>query len=148
MLWLLRHGEAADGRPDESRPLTERGLRDARAAGLALSRLGVKLDACLASPKRRALQTAQLACASLGVEVTVEPALAGGGYDAERLAIGLGEVLIVGHNPTISAAVRTLSGARVHMRPGGLAGIERGELVTLMTAAELSAIAIDAKLAA
>ena len=148
MLWLLRHGEAADGRPDESRPLTERGLREAHAAGLALSRLGVKLDACLASPKRRALQTAQLACASLGVEVTVEPALAGGGYDAERLAIGLGEVLIVAHNPTISAAVRTLSGARVHMRPGGLAGIERGELVTLMTAAELSAIAIDAKLAA
>ena len=148
MLWLLRHGEAADGRPDESRPLTERGLRDARAAGLALSRLGVKLDACLASPKRRALQTAQLACASLGVEVTVEPALAGGGYDAERLAIGLGEVLIVGHNPAISAAVRTLSGARVHMRPGGLAGIERGELVVLMTPVELSAIAIDAKLAA
>jgi len=148
MLWFLRHGEAADGRPDESRPLTERGLRDAQAAGMALSRLGVSLDNCLASPKRRSLQTAQLVCASLGVEVTVEPALAGGGYDAERLAIGLGEVLIVGHNPTISAAVRTLSGARVHMRPGGLAGIERGELVTLMTPAELSAIAIDAKLAA
>jgi phosphohistidine phosphatase len=144
MLWLLRHGEAVDGRPDEARPLTDRGLREAQAAGVALSRLGVKLDACLASPKRRTVQTAQLACASLGVEVTVEPALAGTEYDAGRLAVGLGEVLLVAHNPTISAAVRTLSGARVHMRPGGVAGIERGELVVLMTPSELSAIAMGA----
>lgn len=144
MLWLLRHGEAVDGRPDEARPLTARGLREAQAAGVALSRLGVKLDACLASPKRRTVQTAQLACASLGVEVTVEPALAGTEYDAERLAVGLGEVLLVAHNPTISAAVRTLSGARVHMRPGGIAGIDRGELVVLMTPSELSAIAMGA----
>jgi phosphohistidine phosphatase len=143
MLWFLRHGEAVDGRPDESRPLTERGLRQAQAAGVALSRLGIKLDACLASPKRRTVQTAQLACASLDLEVTVEPALAGTEYEAERLALGLGEVLLVGHNPTISGAVRTLSGARVNMRPGGVAGIERGELVVLMTADELSAITID-----
>ena len=144
MLWLLRHGEAAEGRPDEARPLTDRGLREAQAAGVALSRLGIRLDACLTSPKRRTVQTAELACAPLGVDVTIEPALAGNEYDAERLAVGLGEVLLVGHNPTISAAVRALSGARVHMRPGAVAGIERGELVVLMTAGELSAIATDA----
>lgn len=147
MLWLLRHCEAVDGRPDEARPLTDRGLRDAQSAGVALSRLGVKLDACLASPKRRAVQTAQLACASLGIEMTAEPALAGTEYDAERLAVGLGEVLLVGHNPTLSAAVRTLSGARVLLRPGGLAGIDRGQLVVLMTPNELSAIAMDATVA-
>lgn len=144
MLWLLRHGEAVDGRPDDPRPLTDRGLREAQAAGAALSRLGIKVDACLASPKRRTIQTAQLACAFLGVEVTTESALAGSEYDAERLALGLGEVLLVAHNPTISAAVRTLTGARVHMRPGGVAGIERGELVVLMTPGELSAIGTDA----
>lgn len=124
--------------------MTDRGLREAQAAGVALARLGVKLDACLASPKRRTLETARLACVPLGVEVTIEPALAVGGYDAEQLAAGLGEVLLVAHNPAISAAVRTLSGARVSMRPGGVAGIERGELVVLLTPSELSAIARDA----
>jgi phosphohistidine phosphatase len=145
MLWLLRHGEAVDGGPDEARPLSDRGPRGGQAPEVALSRLGIKLDACLASPKLRTLQTARLACAPLGVEVTPEPALAGTEYDAERLAAGLGEVLLVAHNPAISATVRTLSGARVQMRPGGLAGIKRGELLVLMTADELSAIAMDAK---
>ena len=67
MLWLLRHADAAEGAPDDERPLTERGIQQAEAAGQALKQLGVKLDACLSSPKLRALQTAQLACAPLGV---------------------------------------------------------------------------------
>ena len=73
MLWLLRHAEAADGLPDDERPLTERGVRQAEAAGLALARLGRTSTLCLTSPKLRALQTAQLACEPLGVAVTVEP---------------------------------------------------------------------------
>ena len=39
MIWLLRHGEAADGDPDEQRPLTELGEKQARAAGVALAKL-------------------------------------------------------------------------------------------------------------
>ena len=77
MLWLLRHAEAADGAPDDERPLTEKGMRQADAAGIALARLGVHLDLCLSSPKLRALQTAQRTCAPLGVEIRVEQALAG-----------------------------------------------------------------------
>jgi len=148
MLWLLRHAQAADGRPDEARPLTEEGLRDARAIGLSLSRMGVRLDHCLASPKRRAQQTAQLACAPLGVEVITERALAGPAFDAERLAAGLGETLLVGHNPVISGAVRELTGARVHLRPGGLAAVERGELVMLMTTEQCRAMAATVEAAA
>jgi phosphohistidine phosphatase len=144
MLWLLRHAEAADGRPDETRPLTERGQRDARAVGLALARLQVSLDSCLSSPKRRALQTAQLACAPLGVEVTPEPALGRGDYDAERLALGSSETLLVGHNPAISDAVRELTGARVQLRPGGIAAIDHGVLVVLMTPTQVGAIAMEA----
>ena len=34
-----------------------------------------------------------------------------------------------------------MTGARVHMRKGGLAAVERGELVVLMTPTELAAIA-------
>jgi phosphohistidine phosphatase len=141
MLWLLRHAEAAEGRPDESRPLTPRGTEQARIAGLALVRLGVTLDNCLSSPKRRALETAQLACEPLGVEIITESAIAGSTYDPDRLAAGLGETMLVGHNPSISNVLRDMTGARVHMRKGGIAAVQRGELILLLTPTELAAIA-------
>ena len=54
MLWLLRHAEAEDGVPDNERALTERGVLQARLAGQALQDLGVNIELCLTSPKRRA----------------------------------------------------------------------------------------------
>jgi len=144
MLWLLRHAEAADGLPDDERPLTERGVRQAQDAGQALERLGVKIDACLSSPKLRAAQTAQYACAPLGVEVTVEPRLAGEPFDPLTLAAGLGEVLLVGHDPAFSLTLHDLTGAQARMRKGGLAAINKGELITLLRPNELAAIAAGA----
>jgi phosphohistidine phosphatase len=141
MIWLLRHAEAAEGSPDERRPLTTRGAAQARAAGMALKRLGVAPDACLSSPKLRALQTARLACEALGVQVQVEHALAGGPFDARALAAGLREVLLVGHDPSFSTALRELTGARARLRKGGLAGVDDDELVVLMRPRELKAIA-------
>src|SRR5919199_3431668 len=108
MIWLLRHGEAADGSPDAERPLTEKGEQQSRAAGEALKALGVTIDACLSSPKVRAADTAKLACEALGVEVQLEPKLAGGPIQAEELSAGLGDdVLLVGHDPDFSMAVHT-----------------------------------------
>lgn len=142
MIWLLRHAEAADGSPDAERPLTEKGEAQARTAGAALKKLGVELDACLSSPKVRAADTAKLACEPLGVEVLLEPALAGGPFDPEQLAAGLGDhVLLVGHDPDFSMAVHSLTGAQVRMKKGGLAGVEKGELKLLLRPKELSAIA-------
>jgi phosphohistidine phosphatase len=141
MLWLLRHAEAVDGTPDDDRQLSERGIRQADAAGEALERLGVTIDACLSSPKVRAVQTAQLACAPLGVEVTIDRRLAGEPFDAYDLAAGLGEVLLVGHDPSFTLTLHDLTGAQARMRKGGLAGIAKGELVVLLRPVELSAIA-------
>jgi phosphohistidine phosphatase len=142
VLWLLRHGDAADGSPDAERPLTEKGEGQARAAGRALKRLGVEIDACLTSPKVRAADTAKLACEALGVDPRQEPKLAGGPFDAEALAAGLGDnVLLVGHDPDFSMAVHALTGAQVRMKKGGLAGIEKGELIVLLRPGELSALA-------
>ncbi|MGH3991298.1 MAG: SixA phosphatase family protein [Pseudonocardiaceae bacterium] len=138
MLWLLRHGDAADGSPDAERPLTKKGREQSKAAGRALAALGVELDACLASPKLRSAQTAELACEPLGVEPQLEPKLAGGPFDAESLSAGLGdEVLLVGHDPDFSMAVHSLTGAQVRMKKGGLAGIEKGELKLLLRPDEL-----------
>jgi phosphohistidine phosphatase len=142
MIWLLRHGDAADGSPDSERPLTEKGRRQSRAAGAALRALGVEIDACLTSPKVRSAETARLACEPLGVEPQLEPKLAGGPFDAEALAAGLGDdVLLVGHDPDLSMAIHALTGAQVRMKKGGLAGIEKGELMVLMRPRELKRIA-------
>ena len=141
MIWLLRHGDAADGSPDAERPLTEKGERQSRNAGRALKALGVELEACFASPKLRACDTARLACSELGVEVTLEEALQGGPFDANELAAGLDQVLLVGHDPDFSMAVHSLTGAQVRMKKGGLAGVAKGELIVLLRPHELDAIA-------
>jgi phosphohistidine phosphatase len=141
MLWLLRHAEAADGVPDDERPLTDRGVRQAQDAGRALETLGTALDVCLCSPKLRAVQTAQLACAPLGIEVTVDRRLAGEPFDVDDLVAGLGDVLLVGHDPSFSLTLHDLTGAQARMKKGGLAGVAKGELVVLLRPTELSAIA-------
>ena len=142
MIWLLRHGDSEDGSPDSERPLTQKGREQSRAVGAALKALGVELDACLTSPKVRAAETARLACEPFGVEPQLEPKLAGGPFDAEALAAGLGDdVLLVGHDPDFSMAVHSLTGAQVRMKKGGLAGVEKGELIVLLRPAELAVIA-------
>jgi phosphohistidine phosphatase len=142
MIWLLRHGDAEEGSPDAERPLTDKGREQARAVGAALRAMGVEVEACLTSPKVRAADTARIACEELdGVEPQLEPKLAGGPFDAEALAAGLGDqVLLVGHDPDFSAAVHSLTGAQVRMKKGGLAGLDRGELIVLLRPRELKAI--------
>ena len=138
MIWLLRHGDAEDGSPDSERPLTEKGREQSRAVGAALKALGVEIDACLTSPKVRAAETARLACKPLGVEPQLEPKLVGGPFDAEALAAGLGDdVLLVGHDPDFSMAVHSLTGAQVRLKKGALAGVEKGELMVLLRPREL-----------
>jgi phosphohistidine phosphatase len=141
MVWLLRHAEAADGLPDDERPLTERGIRQAEAVGIAIARLGEHIDLCLSSPKLRAMQTAERACEHLGIEVRPEPALSGGPIEVEQLTAGLGNVLLVGHDPSFSLLLHDLTGTQARMKKGGLAGVNKGELVTLLRPADLAAIA-------
>jgi phosphohistidine phosphatase len=141
VIWLLRHGEAADGSPDAERPLTEKGEAQARAAGLALAAMGARIEACIASPRVRAAETARLACEALGIGVTIERALAGGPFDANDLVAGLEEALLVGHDPDFSLAVHDLTGAQVRLKKGGLAGVRRGELVVLLRPVEIEHIA-------
>ena len=139
---MLRHAEAEDGKPDAQRALTEKGEAQSRAAGAALKALGVPLDACVSSPKVRALDTARLACEHLGVEVREDERLAGGPFDPREVAAGLGDhVMLVGHEPDFSLALHRMTGAQVRMRKAGLAAVDRGELKVLLRPSDLQALA-------
>jgi phosphohistidine phosphatase len=155
-LWLLRHADAEPHgtRPDAERRLTERGGRQAEVAGLALARMGVSFLATLSSPKLRARETADLALAQMSDEQSPPLELHGplaGGFDARQAldalagAGGEGALLMVGHEPDLSAIVGDLDGGRVDLKKGGLAvvrlGGAGGELVLLLRPAELALIA-------
>jgi phosphohistidine phosphatase len=139
MIYLLRHGDAEDGDGDDAaRRLTAKGQRQAKAAGRALASRGTEIDACLASPKVRAAETARLACESLGIEPEVAAELRGGSFDAVALTAGRGDVLLVGHEPDFSAEVARLTGARAKMRKGGLEIVDGSTLVALLRPADLT----------
>jgi phosphohistidine phosphatase len=141
VIWLLRHGDAEDGSPDEQRKLTKKGEKQARAAGAALAALGVEPAACISSPRVRAADTARLACERLGAQVELEEALSGGPFDPQELAAGRdGDVILVGHEPDFSNAVQKLTGARVKLKKGGVAAVEDGELHLLLRPKDLAAM--------
>jgi phosphohistidine phosphatase len=141
VIWLLRHGDAEDGSPDEQRKLSRKGEKQARAAGAALTALGVEPAVCISSPKVRAADTAKLACERLGAEVELDDALSGGPFDPLKLAAGRdGDVILVGHEPDFSNAVQNLTGARVKLKKGGVAAVEDGELHLLLRPKDLAAM--------
>lgn len=149
-LWLLRHGEAVPhgARSDDGqRELTAKGEAQSTAAGCALAGMDVSFEACYASPKLRARDTARLAAAALGVDVVEEQAIAGD-FDrdgaAELLSAHRGHVLVVGHEPDFSQIVYDMTGGRVDLKKGGLAVVKAGsaaELILLLRPAELAAMA-------
>ena len=155
-LWLLRHAEAEPHgtRADAERRLTERGVAQARVAGVALQRLQADFDAVLFSPKARARETAELAAESWSEEqrarLSEHPALAGDfrAPDAREALAGTAadaQVLLVGHEPDLSRLVAELSGGSVDLKKGGVAVMRlertRGELVALLRPRELALIA-------
>ena len=155
-LWLLRHAEAEPHgtRVDSQRRLTERGEAQARAAGVALARLGASFDEVLFSPKVRAHQTAELAAAAWSEEqrgrLSAHAPLAGGfdAADARTALAGIGEdgrLLLVGHEPDLSRLAGDLAGGVIDLKKGGLAVLRlegaSGELVVLLRPREIALIA-------
>jgi phosphohistidine phosphatase len=154
-LWLLRHAEAEPrgALPDEQRALTERGEGQARAAGVALAALEVRLDAVLTSPRVRALETARLACEMWedGPSPEVYEPLSAGFEGRQALDLlaawdADAHLMIVGHEPDFSRLIAELTGASVKLKKGGVAMVDvayaaGGELVVLARPRELALMA-------
>jgi phosphohistidine phosphatase len=155
-LWLLRHGDAEPHgtRPDSDRELTDRGIAQSRAAGVALRELGVEFELVLYSPKVRARQTAEVAAEAWSerqrARMSPHPPLASDFGAAEALDALAGleadaRLLLVGHEPDMSGIVAGLGGGTVDMKKGGVAALRldgpAGELLVLLRPRELALIA-------
>jgi phosphohistidine phosphatase len=131
-IYLMRHATAADpgGSSDALRPLTEQGRREAREAGRALRELGAEIALVVSSPRLRARETAELVVEGLGRSVPVElrETLDCGAsreaYVALIRAQAAGSLLLVGHNPEMSAIASALVGQSLSFRPATLGAID------------------------
>ena len=130
-LCFLRHGEADWpnwDKPDDERPLTERGRKEMKRVAKFLERLKLSADAILTSPLPRASQTAEIVAKRLGIELKTEPALAHG-FNTERLRRLLGKadpgcVMLVGHEPEFSEVIKELTGGEIKLSKAGVALLE------------------------
>ncbi|TDD80275.1 SixA phosphatase family protein [Actinomadura rubrisoli] len=114
-LIVLRHAKAAAGLgiPDIDRTLTDRGRRDAAAAGEWLRANGLVPDRVLCSTAARTRET--LARLAVDTEVRFESRI----YDndpEDLLALlaetqdGVERLLLIGHNPSVHQLVHDLAG--------------------------------------
>ena len=134
-LYVMRHGVAVEhgsaGFSDDSkRPLTLEGKQKMKQITAGLVSLGFDIDWIVTSPLLRARETAEVLAEGLGVQIPVDVCeeLAPGG-SPEALITFLAKqakrrrVLVVGHEPDVSALAARLIGAGPHtnvsFRKGG-----------------------------
>lgn len=129
---MCRHAKAAwpDELDDFERPLHERGLRDAPAAGRWLRENTSAPDLAICSPATRARKTWRLASAELDTEVhtqydkRVYDATAGQLIGVlNELPDSAGTVVLVGHNPGLEDLVTSLTGTTYELKTAAVAVI-------------------------
>lgn len=111
-LILWRHADAEDGTPDSERKLTPRGEKQAKRIAEWLNEQLPEEYVVLASPARRARQTAQALTKKLelveavGTGASPRGVLAAAGWPDRA-----GVVIVVGHQPTLGQTIaRALTG--------------------------------------
>ena len=123
-LILWRHADAEDGVPDASRKLTAKGEKQAQLMGQWLKANLPDKFRVLASPAKRAQQTAQALAKTFETVKSIEPGadamavLAAAGWPDAK-----GAVVVVGHQPTLArVAAFLLSGTEAdwHMKKGSI----------------------------
>jgi phosphohistidine phosphatase len=126
-LTLVRHAAAESAPPggsDADRALSPRGRREAPDVARRVLRAGVRPETILSSTALRAASTASVFAEVLGATVAERDELYGADAD-DILAVarehGAAEVLLVAHDPGLSALATTLAGREVRMAPSAAA---------------------------
>lgn len=124
LLFLVRHAHAESGKPDETRPLSERGREEARSLADSLAAHVEPPVLVLTSPLLRARETADEVARATAAELRVDERLAPGAtLETLREAIG-GEtrpVVAVCHQPDCSQIALAIAGDDPGFAPGGVA---------------------------
>lgn len=129
-LYFIRHGEAShQATSDHERPLTAHGIRQAQLNSELFTRLNIPIDTIYCSPRRRAQETAQHIGAARALTPQVHPACDFEFNAQKALTIAqahapTAHLVLIGHNPSISATVSELCGAYLHFVPCALAAID------------------------
>jgi phosphohistidine phosphatase len=134
LLYLLRHADADTPAPtDDARPLSEKGLAQAKKVARFCETHGMQLSLVLTSPLRRAHETALPVSGTLGVELIVAPWLASGMHpqtalEELRVYRSQSSLMLVGHEPDFSQLAAHLLGLptnhAIHLRKGSLTLLE------------------------
>jgi phosphohistidine phosphatase len=135
-LYFVRHGDAGDPAQwegnDAERPLSDEGRRRMALEARTMKRLELGVDRVITSPLLRALQTAEIVAVELKrKDRLVTDQRLGPDFGAERLAEILRDnqdvhdLMLVGHQPSMSATIgRLTGGGRVELKKGGLARVD------------------------
>jgi phosphohistidine phosphatase len=134
-LFLLRHADAnTEAANDDDRALSEKGKKQAQRVARFCERNDLKPALILASPLKRAQQTASALSDTLHIELETAPWLACGatpeGTLQQLAGRKLPSVVLVAHEPDMSLLVAHLlgvgSGATIHVRKASLLLLEVG----------------------
>jgi phosphohistidine phosphatase len=154
-LHLMRHGIAVD-REDPScpaeaeRPLTPEGVKKTQSVARGMRKIGMKPEIILTSPFLRAMQTAEIACAALGLELkkmartdALKPGAKPTQLFEELAKSRASEVLCCGHSPNLDEVIACALGSRApitELKKAGVASLEiesfappKAKLVALYT---------------
>ena len=140
-LYLMRHADAGVPREnpllDAKRGLVKEGKQQCMLMAGVLAALKAQIDVVIASPLKRARQSAQFVATEIGIDTTIvsSPSLApDGDYAAFQQLISQYSnregVLVVGHNPNLHQFIGRLitgnghTGGSIRLRKGAIARID------------------------
>jgi phosphohistidine phosphatase len=135
VLYFVRHGAAEDTQTREGsdfdRPLTEKGRKQMTHVAKSLAKAQIEVDLIVTSPLVRARDTATILAKRLGIDHVLDDRRLADGFDVSALQAILHDhasvayLMLVGHEPTISAVVgRVIGGAHVDFKKGAIACVD------------------------
>jgi phosphohistidine phosphatase len=133
LLYILRHADAdTEAASDDDRRLSDKGKDQAKHVAHFCKEHGLHPSLILSSPLPRAHETAEPVAAALKVEVVIVPWLSSGmmpttGVEELKAYRAHPSVMIVGHEPDLSALIAHLTGlpspALLHIRKASLTAL-------------------------
>ena len=133
-LLLLRHAKSSwdePGLPDHDRPLSKRGLKNARRMGAVLRENELAPGLIISSTAKRARLTAEIVAEESGYDVEIRFTPDFYGADAEaffehvrQTPADVQSVMVVGHNPDLEEFLTALTGETETLPTAALAQVE------------------------